>query len=214
VREPAPLNRSQIRVLAASLTNPPPGYTQYDVLANVNVELDQIQASGLQSKLMRDRAFTRSQFEQQLKQGNFEVVHLATHGQFGKDRNQTYILAADGAIRVDELDQLFRSQKQSRHHSLELLILSACKTAAGNDRAVLGIAGTAVKAGAQSAIAGLWTLADEPSVKFTHTLYEFLGKPNTTRAEALRRAQIALLQDPKFAHPRYWAPYILVGSWL
>lgn len=214
VREPAPLHRSQLRVLAASLTNPPTGFPQYDVLANVNSELDQIQSSGIKNTLIRDTAFTRSQFTQELSQGNFEIVHLATHGQFGKDRNQTYILAADGAIRVDELDQLFRAQKQNRNSTLELLILSACKTAAGNDRAVLGIAGTAVKAGAQSAIAGLWTLADEPSVKFTHTLYQFLGKPNTSRAEALRRAQITLLQDPKFAHPRFWAPYVLVGSWL
>lgn len=214
VRAPMPLHRNQLRVLAASLTNPPPGFTQYDVLANVNSELDEIQASGVQTMLIRDQAFTRSQFNQQLNQGSFQVIHLATHGQFGKDRNQTYILAADGAIRVDELDQLFRTQKQNRSSTLELLILSACKTAAGDDRAVLGIAGTAVKAGAQSAIAGLWTLADEPSVKFTRTLYRFLGEPNITRAEALRRAQVALLQDSEFSHPRYWAPYVLVGSWL
>lgn len=213
VREPLPLKRSNLRVLAASLTNPPPGFETYDPLANVNPELDQIKSSGLKTTLIRDDAFTKTEFKQELTQANFQIIHLATHGQFGKDRNQTFILAADGAIRIDELDQLFRAQKQNRDSQLEILILSACKTAAGNDRAVLGIAGTAVKAGAQSAIAGLWTLADEPSVKFTHTLYQFLGQPNVTRAEALRQAQVALLQDPDFSHPRFWAPYVLVGSW-
>ncbi len=130
------------------------------------------------------------------------------------NRHWELIVVAPRMIRVDELDQLFRTQKQNRSSTLELLILSACKTAAGNDRAVLGIAGTAVKAGAQSAIAGLWTLSDDPTVKFTPTLYQFLGKPDISRAEALRRAQLALLQDPNFAHPRDWAPYVLVGSWL
>lgn len=214
VREPAPLDRNRLHVLAASLTDPPPGFERYDPLVNVNPEINQIQAAGLPATLIRDQSFTRNQLKQELNQGNFQIIHLATHGEFGKNRKNTFILAADGAISVDELDSLFRIQKQSPENKLELLVLSACKTATGDDRAVLGIAGTAVKAGAQSAIAGLWTLADEPSVTFTHTLYQSLGQPHVTRAEALRRAQVALLQDPQFSHPRYWAPYVLVGSWL
>ncbi len=214
VRKPAPLNRAALQVLAASLTDPPAGFEQYDRLANVNPELDQIQQSGVKSTFIRDRAFTRAEFNRALNQQAFQVVHLATHGQFGADRSNTYILAADGEIQVDDLDQLFRSQRQNANTPIEVLLLSACKTAAGNDRAVLGIAGTAVRAGAQSAIAGLWSLADEPAVKFTQTFYQSLGKPNVSRAEALRRAQLALLQDPQFAHPRYWAPYVLVGNWL
>lgn len=213
VREPVPMNRSALRVLAASLTDAPSDFPQYDQLKYANQELDKIQQSGVQTKLIRDRAFTKNQFNHELNSSSFQVIHLATHGQFGADRNNTYILAADGAIHIDELDQLFRSQRQ-KQANLDLLILSACKTAAGNDRAVLGIAGTAVKAGAQSVIAGLWSLADEPSVLFTKTLYENLGKPNVSRAEALRRAQVALLNTEEFSHPRYWAPYVLVGSWL
>lgn len=214
IRQPVPLHRAQLRVLAASLTNPPPSFERYDPLLNINPEINQIQASGLQVTLIRDTAFTRTAFKRELNQGVFQVIHLATHGEFGQDRPNTFILAADGAILVDKLDAIFRTQQQHTGTTLELLVLSTCKTAAGNDRAVLGIAGTAVKAGAQSAIAGLWTLADEPSVTFTQTLYQFLGTPHTTRAEALRRAQVALLKDPQFTHPRYWAPYVLVGSWL
>jgi hypothetical protein len=115
---------------------------------------------------------------------------------------------------VNELDDLFRHIGDTQANAIDLLILSACRTAAGNDRAVLGIAGTTVRAGARSAIAGLWSLADISSPKFTQTLYQYLGKPGITRSEALRRAQLALLQDRSFTHPRYWAPYVLIGSWL
>jgi CHAT domain-containing protein len=98
---------------------------------------------------------------------------------------------------------------------VELLVLSACKTASGNDRAVLGIAGTAVQVGARSVIAGLWSLADDSSVLFAQELYKYLGEPGISRAEALRRTQVAFLKDQnKYQHPRFWAPYVLVGSWL
>jgi CHAT domain-containing protein/tetratricopeptide (TPR) repeat protein len=214
VRDPVPLNHSTLKVLGASLTDPPPGFDQYQRLANVNPELDEIQKSGVALTAIRDQNFTKTEFNQKLNQDSFQIVHLATHGQFGADRNSTYILTADGAIYVDQLDQLFRNLQGSQAKAVDLLIFSACRTATGNDRAVLGIAGTVVRAGAQSAIAGLWSLADASSADFSKALYQNLGKSGVTRAEALRQAQLALLKDGRFAHPRYWAPYVLVGSWL
>lgn len=215
VRDPVPLNHSTMKVLAASLTNPPPKFKQYyGKLPNANPELDEIQKSGVAVATIRDQNFTESEFNQKLNQDNFQIVHLATHGQFGADRNSTYILTADGAIYVDQLDQLFRNLKGNQAKAIDLLIFSACKTATGNDRAVLGIAGTTVRAGAQSAIAGLWSLADASSIDFSKSLYQNLGQPGITRAEALRQAQLTLLKEENYAHPRYWAPYVLVGSWL
>lgn len=214
VRDPIPLNHSTMKVLAASLTDPPPGFDQYATLPNVNPELDEIQKSGVAVATIRDQNFTKSEFNQKLNQDSFQIVHLATHGQFGADRNSTYILTADGAIYVDQLDQLFRNLKGTQAKAVDLLIFSACKTATGNDRAVLGIAGTTVRAGAQSAIAGLWSLADASSKDFSKSLYQNLGQPGITRAEALRQAQLTLLKEGTYAHPRYWAPYVLVGSWL
>jgi CHAT domain-containing protein len=78
----------------------------------------------------------------------------------------------------------------------------------------MGIAGTTVQAGASSAIASLWDLDDQSSVPFIKEFYQHLGEPNISRAEALRLAQQALLKDPNYDHPRFWAPYVLVGSWL
>ncbi|MEQ9623220.1 CHAT domain-containing protein [Coleofasciculus chthonoplastes] len=214
VRDPTPLNHAQMKVLAASLTDPPKGFEQYAKLPYVNPELDEIKKAGVSVHFIRDEEFTKDKFNKTLNQENFQVVHLATHGQFGADPNDTYILTADSQIKLNQLDQMFRTLRGTK--AVDLLILSACRTATGNDRAVLGIAGTAVKAGARSAIAGLWSLADQPSVEFTRTLYQYLGKANFTRAEALRKAQLALLNHPDrlYTHPRYWAPYVLVGSWL
>ncbi|MFB2892905.1 CHAT domain-containing protein [Aerosakkonemataceae cyanobacterium BLCC-F50] len=215
VRDPTPLNRSNMKVLAAGLSKPPKEFEDsYGELPNVKKELDRIKEAGVYVMPILDGRFTTTEFNKDLNQDSFQVVHLATHGQFGAEPNSTYILTADKSINLNELDQMFRTLQGSKGKAIDLLIFSACKTAAGNDRAVLGIAGTVVRAGAQSAIAGLWSLADEPSPKFAETLYQNLGKDGISRAEALRQAQLALLQDQRYQHPRYWAPYVLVGSWL
>ncbi|NEP01702.1 MAG: CHAT domain-containing protein [Symploca sp. SIO2E9] len=214
VRDPVPLKHESLKVLAASLTDPPQGFEQYGKLPNVNPELNKIKEAGVSLTSIRDENFTSNQFNQQLNQDNFQVVHLATHGQFGADRNSTFVLTADKQIFVDDLRNMFSTLVGTESKAVDLLVLSACKTASGNDRAVLGIAGTTVQAGARSAIAGLWSIADASSVKFSQTLYQNLGQPGITRAEALRQAQLALLNDRRYTHPRYWAPYVLVGAWL
>ena len=142
---------------------------------------------------------------------DYTIVHLATHGQFGSDRPNTFILAADGRIDIDSLGEIFHTRRQ-RETRLEMLILSACKTATGDSREVLGIAGATVQAGARSTLATLWSVDDAASVIFVKALYAQLGQPGVSRAEALRRAQIALLERYP-GRPRYWAPYVLVGSW-
>ncbi len=214
VRDPAPLRRTSIDVLAASLTDPPPGVGNFAKLLNVDRELDTIEEAGIPAAFIRDRAFTRTALAQRLDRSDFDVVHLATHGQFGDNPDDTFILAADGKIPLAEFSALFRSQGSATNQAIELLILSACRTATGNNRAVLGIAGTAIQAGARSAIASLWSLDDQSSVPFTEAFYKHLGQPGVSRAEALRRAQQVMLQNPNFQAPRFWATYVLVGSWL
>lgn len=98
--------------------------------------------------------------------------------------------------------------------SIELLVLSACQTAAGDERAGLGIAGVAFQAGARSTIASLWNLDDESTSVLMNEFYQELANKKLTKAEALRHAQLALLQNPKYKRPMFWAPYILLGNWL
>jgi CHAT domain-containing protein len=95
-----------------------------------------------------------------------------------------------------------------------LLVLSACRTAAGDRRAALGLAGVAVRAGARSTIASLWSLDDDSGAAMMQAFYQELQQPQMSKAEALRRAQRSLLADPRYAAPRFWAPYVLLGNWL
>lgn len=97
---------------------------------------------------------------------------------------------------------------------LELLILSACQTAAGDNRAVLGLAGVAVRSGARSTLGTLWSVEDESTVELMNKFYSELSQPGVTKAEALRQAQLLLLRSPNYRYPYYWAPFVLVGNWL
>ncbi len=214
VRDPIPLQRRKMKVLAASLTNPPKQVHGFSRLENVQKEVAEIKNTGVDVSFIAEQQFTNKAFNKKLNTSNFEIVHLATHGSFGADREHTFVLTADGIMKIDDFDRLFQRQGKGRTHAIELLFFSACQTAKGNDQAVMGIAGTTVQAGASSAIASLWDLDDESSVVFTRAFYQHLGKPNISRAEALRLAQQTLLKDDNYDHPRFWAPYVLVGSWL
>ncbi len=213
LQNPKPLPK-QLRVLAASLTDPPSTFANFAKLENVNKEVAAIANAGVTVIPIQDQKFTTQAFNQTINQSSFSIVHLATHGQFSSDPQKTFLLTASGSIKVDDLGSLFRTRGLNRSDEIELLVLSACETASGDNRATLGIAGTAVRAGARSAIASLWSLDDESSVELMKQFYQQLGKGNVARAEALRQAQLLLMKNEQYAYPRYWAPLILLGNWL
>ena len=102
-----------------------------------------------------------------------------------------------------------------RGRPVELLTLSACQTAAGDDRAALGLAGMAVKAGARSALATLWFVHDQSTALLMGGFYETLRRDaRVSKAQALQRAQVKLLHDPRYEHPGFWSPYLMIGNWL
>jgi CHAT domain-containing protein len=100
-----------------------------------------------------------------------------------------------------------------RDRPLELLTLSACDTSAGDERAALGLSGMAVRAGARSTLGTLWPVNDDATAELVGRFYRELSRPGGSRAEALRRAQLAALAEPDFAHPSYWSPFVMIGSW-
>ena len=97
---------------------------------------------------------------------------------------------------------------------LTFLMLSACETAVGDDRAALGLAGVALKAGARSAVASLWAINDEATAILVGDFYDPLKNPMLTKAKALQQAQVTILSDQRFMHPAVWSPYLLIGNWL
>ena len=102
----------------------------------------------------------------------------------------------------------------ARSRSLELLMLSACQTAAGDERSAMGLAGVALRSGARSALASLWFVNDDSTAELSSRFYENLITRKLTRADSLRAAQVAMIHDDRYAHPAYWAPFLMIGSWL
>jgi CHAT domain-containing protein len=183
----------------------------FDELPNVLQELQQI-ASVVPSELLLNPKFTKASLQQQINSGAFSAVHIATHGKFSSDPEETFILAYNQLLKSNDLNNLLRNNNQSPEQSVELLVLSACETAQGDNRATLGLAGIAVRAGARSTLATLWQVSDRSTAEVMGQFYKELTNPEVTKAEALHQAQLALFKQYKA--PYYWAPYVLVGNWL
>ncbi|MFB2891544.1 CHAT domain-containing protein [Aerosakkonemataceae cyanobacterium BLCC-F50] len=205
-----PLKQGKIQVLAAGLSE---ARQNFSALPNVKPELNEIKQQVNSPVLLIDEQFTTINLEQQIKSSPFPIVHIATHGQFGSQAENTFILAWDDKINVKQLDTLLGGKDKRGNRPIELLVLSACETAQGDNRAALGIAGVAVRAGARSTIATLWKVNDESTAILMVRFYQELLKGDVTKAEALRRAQLSLLQKDKYKLPYFWTPYVLVGNW-
>ena len=165
-------------------------------------------------KSLMNSDFTNGSFSNEFKNTNYSIVHIASHGHFDSDSRKTFVLTFDNKLGLDDLEQLLRPS-QIRDKPVELLTLSACETAAGDDRAALGLAGVAIKAGARSAFASLWCVNDEASSVLVSDFYAGLkSTPSITKAQALQHAQCKLIADPRYSHPCYWSPYLLIGNWL
>ena len=188
----------------------------FSPLPGVKDEVETISANLKQSQVYLDQAFTKQAFEDQVKATPYPILHLATHGQFSSDLASTFLLAWDQTISLADLDTLLNDRRIQASHPIELMVLSACQTAEGDERATLGLAGMAIKSGARSTLATLWSVNDESTVQLINHFYNALGETSTstTKAEALRQAQLSLLNTPNYSHPFYWAPFVLIGNWL
>ncbi|MEH1797289.1 CHAT domain-containing protein [Nostoc sp.] len=214
--KPRPFAEVELKALTAGLSQG----TDVPPLPNVPTELNQIKNAGFASIELLNEKFTKNNLRDKIKNSSFPVIHLATHAQFSSQAEDTYILTSDGKLNIKEFANLFQRTNQNQS-KLELLVLSACETASGNNRAILGLAGIAVRAGAGSTVGTLWKVSDDSTATIMGHFYEQLAHAKTTKvtkAEALHLAQVKLLeqgrsQQSKYEHPFYWAPFILVGNW-
>ncbi len=206
-----PVNQEDIKVLVAGLTESRQGFSP---LNHVTSEVQAIKDSATQSAILLDDSFTQDSLEEELQSQTFPIVHIATHGKFSSTAEDTFLLAWDKRINVSELDHTLQTSTSLREQAIDLLVLSACETATGDKRAALGLAGTAINAGARSTLATLWSINDQATAELIGNFYQALTQTDTTRAAALRQAQLQFLQNPQYRHPIYWAPYVLLGNWL
>ena len=208
--EPRAFKRETIALVANGLSD---GVQGFAPLQYVSGEMSSLKKLYGGSELM-NRQFVKTNIDKEFVGENYSIVHIASHGHFDSDVKKTYVLTFDSKLTLDDLEQLLRPS-QLRDKPVELLTLSACQTAAGDDRAALGLAGIAIKAGARSAFATLWFVNDQSSSTLVSDFYTQLhNHPDISKAKALQTAQVKLLSDQRYAHPCYWAPYLIIGNWL
>ncbi len=207
--DPQPLNRDEIKVLAGGLTEAVQGYVALPAVEGELREISDLYAA----KVLADDKYVLDAVSRELAGGEYQIVHFATHGEFSSDHTQSFLLTYDDRLNMSTLENIV-GLRRFQSEPLELLVLSACQTAVGDDRAALGLAGIALKAGARSALATLWLVNDEATGKLVGDFYTQLRDPGTSKAQALRAAQLNLIRETGYRHPSYWAPFLMIGNWL
>lgn len=147
-----------------------------------------------------DEQFTRDRFAKGVSSAR--ILHIATHATFSHARDSFLRLGDGEELFLEEFGQLLRD----RNRPLELVVLSACDTAAGDDRAPLGLAQVAIESRA-TVVASLWPAADRPTADLMVDFYRSLDNGNA--AAALREAQMRAIA--KRTHPSQWANFIVVS---
>ena len=190
----------------------------FEPLEFVGEELKNIQkVTESANQPLLDERFTDERLEREIDSAAFPIVHIATHGEFNSDPERTFIVAWDKLIKAKNFDEIIQVTNPDKPISIELLVLSACKTAQGDRRAALGLAGVAAQARVRTTVATLWTVNDKATADFMFEFYKNL-KQEQTIAEALRQTQLFFLgksgSEVDYKFPYYWSPFILVGNWL
>lgn len=209
-------------------------FTDLPPLPAVPVELATIQRLIPRDKTFLNEEFNLENLKRQRRSNPFPILHLATHADFRPGSPQdSFVRLWDRRLAVSDLRYLGLGSPP-----VELLVLSACRTAIGDESAELGFAGFAVDAGVKSVVASLWYVSDEGTLGLMAGFYDAL-RSAPIKAEALRRAQVAMLRGQtraedgrlvfpggvvdlppessklatfSLAHPYYWASFTTIGS--
>jgi CHAT domain-containing protein len=207
-----------------------------DPLPAVPLELGTLVNKLWTGKFLLNQQTTVENLKSQRRQKPFGIIHLATHADFlGGAVDNSYIQLWENKLRLNQIRQLGLHEPQ-----VEMLVLSACRSALGNEQAEIGFAGLAVLAGVKTSVASLWAVDDTGTAAFMTKFYESL-KTAPIRAEALRKAQVAMLKgevylkdghlqglekagnlslptesfenpNQSLSHPYYWSAFTMVGN--
>lgn len=189
-----------------------------------------------------DGDFTKEGFRAELRK-HYTIVHVASHFDFmpGTDKNSFLLLGDGGKLTLEEFRSM--PQVLQGVELLTLSACDTAVGGEDADgKEVEGLAVLAQRQGAKAVVATLWAVADESTALLMTEFYRLrVSDPNMTKAEALRQAQLALLtgkirgdassdrgprtnqdaavprfvKDPQrpYAHPYFWAPFLLMGNW-
>ena len=223
-------SRPQEQVLAMGTSE----FEDLPALPGVAIELETIVPKLWSGRKIVDRDFTVDNLLDAHQSGDFDIIHLASHSFFNPgEPEKSFIQFSDRRLDLAQLADLDLDLPK-----VDLLVLSACETALGNEDAEYGFAGLAMQAGVKSALASLWLVDDVGTVLLMSNFYQQL-QSTPIKSAALRQAQLNLLhrkatvedeqivgldvevnlptitvaeQDRDFTHPYYWAGFTVIGN--
>ncbi|MBF2015490.1 MAG: CHAT domain-containing protein [Rivularia sp. T60_A2020_040] len=193
----------------------------FQPLAFISKEIEALQKVFSNTRQLTDQDLTSSDSNQKPKKTGYPIIHIATHAQFGIIPEDTFlVIGKNQKLTISDLEKTLRKFDDDIN-GIDLLTLSACQTAAGDERATLGLAGIALEAGVNSALASLWSVDDQSTSILIKNFYANL-QAGKSKAQALQQAQLALIHNPnqiseiqeKYKKPYYWSPFIMIGNWL
>jgi tetratricopeptide (TPR) repeat protein len=196
----------------------------FDALVAVPDEVSAVKRLFPNSIPLVDQDFVPENFQQTLEKTTYPIVHIASHAQFGIIPEDTFIVTGKNQkLTISQLENSLRNLN-SKSDSVELLTLSACETAVGDDRSTLGLAGVALQVGVKSAIASLWGVNDQSTSELVQIFYTNYRNTGMSIAQALQKAQIRMINakklppsegiNPMYDNPAFWSPMIVIGNWL
>ena len=218
-RLPKSTQKTSVLGLGVSLGFPP----EFKALKNVEPELKAIvkDPSGT-TGFYRGKEILNAGFNQQTLKDPLEgynILHIATHAKFlSTDPKESYLLLGNG-----QKYPIRKIQFLQNLDKVHLVVLSACETGLGESdsdgKEILGISAyfTGGFNKAKAVLASLWAVNDTSTSDLMQSFYQNLSKGTMTKSEALRQAQLSIIQNisPKnYSHPYYWAPFILIGNGL
>lgn len=200
-----PLSQPGAVVGGVSTDSPSLKETVLEPLPEVAQEVDAIKKKFPDVQLLLNQDFTHDNLLKKVERPSSKILHLSTHGKFSSEPSQTFLLAWDRPLNVQEISGVLESGNGG---GLDLLFLSACHSAAGDPRSLLGLAGLSAQSGANNTVASLWSADAAASVLLSEKFYSDISNEKAMN-EGLRQAQLNLL-DSDYNHPYYWANYVLV----
>ncbi|MDJ1175377.1 CHAT domain-containing protein [Roseofilum capinflatum] len=188
------------------------GEFDFEAIKELELELNTVSEILKTEQPLIDEQFTPEAIKDKISAADLDIIHFKTHGQFSSDPEKTFIVAYNDLVNSEELGSYLQQSNPTDEDNIKLLVLSACETAQGDNRATLGLAGMAVRSGAGSIISSLWVARDERNTELMEYFYTELLKPNTTRAKAFQKAQKMLFEQHQ--EPHFWGTYVFLGNWL
>ena len=170
---------------------------------------------GFSDTYLRDEA-TEENFRRNGKLNEYDYIHFAAHGYIDEERPDLSSLVLTRGNNSEEDGLLRAAEIYNLKLNADLVVLSACQTGLGKlvrGEGIIGLTRAFMYAGTPSVMVSLWSVSDISTADLMGEFYEGLIKHKLSKTDALRKAQLALLSDDEYAHPFYWASFVLFGDW-